>query len=134
MLPRIILTLLILLFPVWEIFWYLSGVRQIYPWQLKRMPKKKRPFVLDVRSSKEFELFRLPKSVQRPDLLLNRKKLPIARDEPLLVVCMTGHRSPIAVKRLQRQGYTQVYNLAWGVLGWKLLGGETVSGDGFTEH
>ncbi|MFP4391279.1 MAG: rhodanese-like domain-containing protein [Desulfohalobiaceae bacterium] len=127
--PKVLLLLLLGLFPLWEILWYLLGVRQIYPWQLKRMPRNKRPFVLDVRSQAEFQLLRLPRSAQRSDLLLNNKRLPLAKDVPLLVVCMTGHRSPLVAKRLQRLGYTQVYNLAWGVLGWKLVGGETVSGD-----
>lgn len=127
--PQVLLLLLLGLFPLWEILWYLLGVRQIYPWQLKRMPRNKRPFVLDVRSQAEFQLLRLPRSAQRSDLLLNSKRLPLAKDVPLLVVCMTGHRSPLVAKRLQRLGYTQVYNLAWGVLGWKLVGGETISGD-----
>jgi rhodanese-related sulfurtransferase len=127
--PQVLLLLLLALFPLWEIFWYLLGVRQMYPWQLKRLPQRKRPFILDVRTRAEFQLIRLPKSAPRPDLLLNSKRLPLAKGEPLLVVCMTGHRSPLAAKRLQRQGYSRVYNLAWGVLGWKLLGGETVSGD-----
>ncbi|MFP4630301.1 MAG: rhodanese-like domain-containing protein [Desulfohalobiaceae bacterium] len=126
--PQVLLLLLLGLFPLWEMLWYLLGVRQLYPWQLKRLPRNKRPFVLDVRSQPEFQLLRLPRSVQRPDLLLSNKRLPMAKDQPLLVVCMTGHRSPLAAKRLQRLGYTRVYNLAWGVLGWKLLGGETVSG------
>ncbi|MFW6217311.1 MAG: rhodanese-like domain-containing protein, partial [Desulfohalobiaceae bacterium] len=103
--PKVLLLLLLGLFPLWEILWYLLGVRQIYPWQLKRMPRNKRPFVLDVRSQAEFQLLRLPRSAQRSDLLLNNKRLPLAKDVPLLVVCMTGHRSPLVAKRLQRLGY-----------------------------
>ncbi len=125
---ELLLAFIVVFFPLWEMCWHMLGVKQIYPWQLKRMPKNKRPFVLDVRTKAEYNLFRLPKSAQRPDLLLNNKKLPMAKHEPLLVVCMTGHRSPLAAQRLRRLGYTRVYNLAWGVLGWKLLGGETVSG------
>jgi len=125
---KILILLFLLGFPVWEMLWYLFGVRHIYPWQLKRIPKQKRPFILDVRTPAEYSLFHLPKSVNRPDMLLHNKDLPLSKDEPILVACMTGHRSPLMVKKLQRSGYTNVRNLAWGALGWKLFRGETESG------
>ncbi len=40
---------------------------------------------------------------------------------------MSGHRSPPIVKQLQDGGYTHVHNLTWGMLAWKLFGGETES-------
>lgn len=127
---KIVLVVFVLLFPVWEILWHLLGVRHVYPWQLKRIPEQKRPFILDVRTPKEYELFHLARSVNRPDMLIKDKSLPLTKDEPILVACMTGHRSPLMVKKLQRAGYTDVRNLAWGVLGWKLFRGETESGPG----
>ena len=47
-------------------------------------------------------------------------------DKPIVVICMTGHRSPIVVHRLEKQGYRNVYNLVWGMWAWKLFGGKTV--------
>jgi rhodanese-related sulfurtransferase len=36
---------------------------------------------------------------------------------------MTGHRSPIAAKRLKKAGYENVSNLVWGMIGYRLSGG-----------
>jgi rhodanese-related sulfurtransferase len=41
---------------------------------------------------------------------------------------MTGHRSPFVVRKLKKMGYKEVYNLAWGIIGWKIFGNGTVSG------
>ena len=41
-------------------------------------------------------------------------------DEPVIVICMTGHRSPMVAYQLKKRGYRQVYNLTWGMLAWKL--------------
>jgi rhodanese-related sulfurtransferase len=41
---------------------------------------------------------------------------------------MTGHRSPLVAHRLQRLGARKVYNLTWGMAGWKLFGGKTRRG------
>ena len=46
-------------------------------------------------------------------------------DEPVVIICMTGHRSPIVAHQLKKHGYNRVYNLTWGMLAWKLFGGKT---------
>jgi rhodanese-related sulfurtransferase len=118
----------VLLVPLWEIVWYLLGVRHIYPWQIKHLPQRERPFTIDVRTPQEFTLLHIPRSINRPDLILHNKRLPFAAEEPLLVTCMTGHRSPFVVRKLKKMGYKEVYNLAWGIVGWKIFGDGTVSG------
>ena len=47
-------------------------------------------------------------------------------DETIVVICMTGHRSPVVANRLKRHGYKNVYNLTWGMWAWKVFGGKTV--------
>ena len=47
----------------------------------------------------------------------------------IVIICMTGHRSPVVARRLKKRGYTNVYNLTWGMWAWKLFGGETVGSD-----
>jgi rhodanese-related sulfurtransferase len=46
-------------------------------------------------------------------------------DKRIVIICMTGHRSPIVAHRLKKRGYQNVYNLVWGMWAWKLFGGKT---------
>ena len=41
------------------------------------------------------------------------------KSKPLLIYCHSGMRSADAAKRLTRAGFTRVYNLKGGVLGWQ---------------
>jgi len=130
---KIVIAAFVLLFPVWDLFWHLLGIRHIYPWELKKVSSKDLPFVIDVRLTSEFRLFHLEKSVNRPDLITNKKSLPFSEDQPVLVVSQTGHRSIITTRKLKKMGYKNVFNLALGLVGWKMFGGKTVSGSGINE-
>jgi len=44
------------------------------------------------------------------------------RSQPLCLVCRVGHRSSIAVLRLQGFGFQQVWNLDGGMLAWGFAG------------
>jgi rhodanese-related sulfurtransferase len=125
---KILVGVFILVFPVCDLLWYALGVRRTLPWDLKKMLHRKGPFVIDVSSGPEYRMLHIPSAVNRPDLLSRRKPLPFSIHQPLVIVCTTGHRSPLAVKRLQKMGYRNVTALAWGMLGWKLAGGTTTKG------
>lgn len=127
MMIKTILVILIVMFPVWDLFWSALGIKQIYPWELKKNITRDSPFIIDVRSPFEYSLMHMKKSVNRPDLLLNSKSLPFSSEQPLIVVCLTGHRSAVVARKLKKMGYNNVYNLVWGMVGWKLFGGQTVN-------
>lgn len=46
----------------------------------------------------------------------------IAKDQPIVITCLSGHRSAIAAHWLVSQGYSQVYNLQGGLLAWQGAG------------
>jgi rhodanese-related sulfurtransferase len=124
-----ILALVILLILGWELFWWGLGVRPLMPWRLKgSLQKSPEEFTLvDVRTPLEYELFHIHGSKSKPNLLLH-PELFKAQDprKPLVIICMTGHRSSVAAYGLKKQGFTEVHNLTLGMLGWLLCGGETV--------
>ena len=122
------LCLFILAYPLWDLVWYALGVRKTTPWDLRAKLHRKGPFIIDVSTGPEYRLLHIPSAVNRPDLLGRKRPLPFSVHQPLVVVCATGHRSPVAVKRLQRMGYRNVTALAWGMLGWKMARGETARG------
>lgn len=79
------------------------------------------PFVLDVREAAEPEKDGfIAGAVNIPirEVLNNLDKLP-AKDQPIVVYCLSGHRAALVMASLQMLGYTDVKNLAGGLNGWK---------------
>jgi len=123
-----ILALVILLVLGWEFCWWGLGVRPLMPWRLKgSLQGSPEEFTLvDVRTALEYELH-IPGSKNQPNLLLHPEFFK-AQDprKPLVIICMTGHRSSVVAYRLKKRGFTEVCNLTFGMLGWLLSGGQTV--------
>jgi rhodanese-related sulfurtransferase len=120
-------TVILILFLLvgWDFGWYLAGVKPLFPWQLKKLLKNKRDAIslIDVRTRWEYNWFHINGAANRPDLLYDLEALPAkGQDEPAIVICMTGHRSPLVAYRLKKRGFKRVYNLTWGMLAWKLFG------------
>ena len=113
----------VIFFIGWDAAWWLLGVKPLFPWQLKRQldAGASELLLLDVRTPVEFGWFHLPKARNAPNVLLDDTTLPAASPEqPVVVICMTGHRSPLVAYALKKRGFKQVYNLTWGMLGWQI--------------
>ncbi len=41
------------------------------------------------------------------------------KDRPILVYCKAGHKSALACQMLEEEGFTKLYNLGQGLLGYK---------------
>ena len=116
---------IILVLIAWDVGWYLAGVKPILPWNLRKLLKSKsdQPIILDVRTSWEYSWFHIKGAVNKPGLLFDIDALPsVSKEDPVIVICMTGHRSPPVAYRLKKRGFKKVYNLTWGMLAWKLFG------------
>lgn len=123
-----LLIFLVLFFGVWDLVWLLAGVGQTPPWRLRRQLVEAPPQLLDVRTPAEFALFHIPGAVNRPDALaVPAAGLGLDPDRPVVVICLTGHRSPFVAKKLADQGLA-ASNLTWGMFGWLLSFGRTVTG------
>ena len=111
----------------WEALWWKLGVQPISPMRLKRMLKnagEDKPRLIDVRTASEFKHFNINGAENHPGLLWEPKELdPVDRKSPLVVVCLSGHRSPIVGFRLKRRGFQNVSYLSWGMLSWIVSGG-----------
>jgi rhodanese-related sulfurtransferase len=110
----------------WEVFWWMAGIRPIGPLRLKRMlQEESKPLLVDVRTAAEFRFFHIEGAENRPRLLLDFGSLDLPdRKRPLVVICLSGHRSPIVGFRLKKRGFKNVYYLSWGMLAWILSGGQ----------
>jgi rhodanese-related sulfurtransferase len=107
---------------------YLSGLpdgwNEIEPVALAEEMKTARPFLLDVRETREIdEAGYIAGTVSVPvrGLIKNLNRLP-AKDQPVVVVCSSGHRSAMVMAALQLLGYTNVKSLVGGLPAWKAAG------------
>lgn len=131
---RIVSTILIILavLALWDIGWWLGfGVSPLSPATLRTaIGQGRAPTIIDVRTPAEFDFFHIPGAVNvpYPATTADLAAAVPARDKPVVVVCMSGHRSPPVAMQMRDAGYTDVRNLTWGMLAWKLFGGKTESG------
>ncbi len=81
--------------------------------------------LLDVRTGLEYRWKHIPGAsrLQRRQILQNTPK-----NQPIAVICLSGHRSVPMAKWLVKQGYENVYNLKGGFWKWWRAGFPTVSG------
>ena len=99
------------------------------------------PQLIDVRSSFEYVMFHAPDAINLslPRILLGRLPglrnwvLPqwfqnLPKDEPIAVICLTAHRSPIAARQLAKAGFTKIFNITGGMMEWRRLGLTTCTG------
>lgn len=81
-----------------------------------------RPLLIDVREPDEFARVRAAGAVLYPtsSFLLRFEELP--RDRPLQVVCNSGSRSAAVTAFLLRNGWTDVRDVAGGMVAWVRAG------------
>jgi rhodanese-related sulfurtransferase len=79
-------------------------------------------FFLDVRSQDEWNQFHVKGSTLIPlDQLPNRLS-EVPKDKDVVVMCLSGHRSPSGTAILQQAGYKNVFCLSGGLTAWKAAG------------
>lgn len=78
--------------------------------------------VIDVRQMEEIAQGSVPKAEALPLHTLPEKLHTLSPAEKLVVVCRSGARSAQACLFLQQQGFSEVYNLRGGMLGWTQCG------------
>jgi rhodanese-related sulfurtransferase len=83
-----------------------------------------RPFVVDVRTPREFAEGHLEGATLIPIQQFQSRlgELAAHRDQPVFIYCRTGNRSTVAAKLLIDAGFTNVMNLRRGIVEWKSAG------------
>lgn len=76
--------------------------------------------LVDVRSSREFAHTGHPKgAISVPPRLIKKDQTGLGRDDDILVICLSGHRSPRHAKTMAEMGFTKVTNVEGGLMAWK---------------
>ncbi|MBK8990050.1 MAG: rhodanese-like domain-containing protein [Chloroflexi bacterium] len=106
------------------IFDWLFGpkVPQITVQEAQRRLKTERDLIiLDVRQPAETQSGIVPGALLIPLTDLGRRLDELPRDKPILTICASSHRSPMAARRLAKAGYT-VTDVAGGMGAWTQAG------------
>jgi rhodanese-related sulfurtransferase len=82
---------------------------------------KEKCIVLDVRTQEEYERGRIAGSIHVPVDTVESKILTVIPDTSakIYVYCFSGSRSVYAVDVMTKLGYTNVFDMAHGLLAWR---------------
>jgi len=86
-------------------------------------------FVLDVRTSEQYQEGHLPGATLIPLEQLSTRYVELPQNETILVYCRTGNRSLKAVYLLENAGFNRVHSLDRGMNNWIQNGFEVEDGD-----
>ena len=79
--------------------------------------------LIDVRSAREYAHSGHPKGARSvPPQLIKKDQTGLDRDDDILVICLSGHRSPRQAQALAGMGFTRVTNVHGGLMAWKKAG------------
>jgi rhodanese-related sulfurtransferase len=93
--------------------------REVTAVQAKQLlAEKKNMVLLDVRTPDEFRQARLKGALLIPINELERRLAEIPKGRPVLVYCAVGSRSSLVARFLTARGYSEVYNMTDGIVGW----------------
>jgi GrxC family glutaredoxin len=102
--------------------WFGGGrIKGVRPMEATRMINHDDALVLDVRTDKEFNEGHVLDAAHIPLGVLQSRlaELEGFKAQPVIVACRSGARSAQACGTLNKQGFTEVYNLSGGVLAWQ---------------
>ena len=108
--------------------WLKFTVPTVSPEGVKKMPNA---VLLDAREQAEYDVSHLPKAIFigynnfEKDVL---KDMP--KDKPIVVYCSIGYRSEKVGEKLQKMGFTKVYNLYGSIFEWVNQGNQVVDNQG----
>lgn len=105
----------------WTLMQTARGSARLSPAEVTRMINSEDAFILDVRTSAEFEQGHIlnAENVALDDLPNQIKQLEKHRSRPVIVTCRIGQQSANAAKILGKAGFERVFNLAGGVAAWQ---------------
>jgi rhodanese-related sulfurtransferase len=99
----------------------IRGIKEVDCIAATQLINHKNALVLDVREEVEYKSGHVlnAKLISLGKLGERIGELEKYRDKPVVVVCRSGARSANACALLGKQGFTEVYNLAGGMMAWQ---------------
>jgi rhodanese-related sulfurtransferase len=107
-----------------------KGVESIAPDEAyRRLQAGTETIIVDVRQPVETRAGSVPGAVLIPLTEFGRRMGELPHDRPILTICRSGHRSPLAARQLRQAGY-DVTDVAGGTMAWERAGLPLVTSEG----
>ncbi|GAB7025719.1 rhodanese-like domain-containing protein [Geotalea toluenoxydans] len=104
---------------VWATLAFAAGEKNISSREAKGLLSKgKNVFLLDVRTPDEYRQAHLRGAVLIPVNEIERRLREVPKNRPVVVYCAVGSRSGMVAGYLAGKGYSEVYNMSDGIVGW----------------
>jgi len=104
-----------------------AEIDEVFPWDVEGKIDQY-TLILDIREPHEFDAMKIQGSFNVPRGVLESAcewnyedtlpELAKSRDQTILVVCRSGHRSALAAHTMKSLGFKQVKSLKTGLRGW----------------
>lgn len=99
-----------------------GGVHSISPREAyERLQRDSRMVIVDVRQPSETASGSVPGAILIPLTEFGGRLHELPRDQPILTICRSSHRSPLAARQLKQAGY-DVTNVSGGTMAWAKAG------------
>lgn len=97
------------------------GFKEIKPAEAVQMLNHKDAIVVDVRDDKDFSAGHILNAINIPMGAIEQRlnELEQYRSSPIIISCRSGQQSARAGMIMQRQGFTDLYKLAGGMMAWQ---------------
>jgi len=101
-----------------------KGVKAVGIHEATRLINQSNGLILDIRDKKVFDKGHIVNAINIPLAKLEERIIELEKNKnnPLIVVCQMGHQSGDGVKKLEAQGYSQVYKMSGGMTEWQTQG------------
>lgn len=112
-----------------------SNTPMVHVTDIQTQFKSQKVYYLDARELEEYKVSHIPDAlfVGYKDFTIDKvKKLP--KDAVLIVYCSVGYRSGKIGEKLQKAGYSKVYNLYGGIFEWANTGHPLYNNSGETKQ
>jgi len=99
---------------------YSSNIIHVSPRETLKLIQKG-AYLVDVREEQEykFKTFLVDNLIHLPNSLFYENYLSLDYSNPLIFVCATGLRSKLIIEFLQAKNYTNIANMAGGIVEWE---------------
>jgi len=93
-------------------------MKEVTVQDLKRMRDNNEPHqLIDIREPYEADIAQIGGELIPMGQVMQQVD-KIAKDKPVIIHCRSGARSAAMVANLEKQGFTNLYNLKGGILAW----------------
>jgi rhodanese-related sulfurtransferase len=100
-----------------------SGYQEMHSSELEKLVAQKgadQLNIIDVRTPQEFAEGHIPHArninIMDGDFMERINQLP--KEQPYYLICRSGNRSGQAARKMQAEGFQELYNISGGMLAW----------------